>query len=128
MNRIYNILSLLLIMLFVYSCSRNKIKIEKNIYSLDWAEMPYHNFTTEEIINQLGKPEKIDSFKIHDSTNLFPIYRPLIRFIPHDSDNVYIKELIWRQDSFQIYYWFVKSKDIWYSRDGIIYDPNHVEF
>ena len=128
MKLTYNILSLLLILLLVYGCSKNKIKIEKNIYLLDWVDMPYHNCTTEEIIDQLGRPEKIDSFKIHDSTNLFPIYRPLTRFIPHNSDNVLVKELFWKQDSFQIYYWFIKSRNVWYSRDGLVYDPNHVEF
>ena len=126
----YRILTILLSVIFLFNCSNNKIKIEKNTYLLDWDELPYHNCTTEEIINQLGNPEKVDSFMIYDydSTKLSPICRPLIRFIPHNSNSVYIKQLIWIQDSFQIYYWFLKDRNSWYSKDGILFDPNHVEF
>jgi hypothetical protein len=61
-------------------------------------------------------------------SNRFGIYRPLIRFLPANKDTIFIKELLWKQDSYLIYYWLIKKDSVWTSVDGIMYDPKYVEF
>lgn len=94
-------------MLFLPAC-RKKIPIKEKVYSLDWADMPYHDQTENEIINQLGKPDKTTCLKIYKSNDWNPIYRPLIRFLPAHEDTIVIKELFWKQDSYLVYYWLIK--------------------
>jgi len=121
------IFGLILCLVFLSGC-RKKIPIKEKVYCLDWADMPYHNQTEDDIINQLGKPDKTTLLKIYKSNNWFSIYRPLIRFLPTYTDTVLIKELYWKQDSYFLYYWLINKNSVWTSVDGIMYDPDHVQF
>ncbi len=124
-NKTSLILSILICIIF--SCCGKKIAIQKGKYSLDWEELPYHNQSEGAIIRQLGEPDKSHTFKMYKSNRL-GIYRPLIRFIPANKDTIFIKELLWKQDSYLIYYWLIKKDSVWTSVDGVMYDPKYVEF
>jgi hypothetical protein len=121
---------ILLLIISFFSCKRNKIETKNGEYFYEWSELPYHNLSEKSIIESLSTPIEYKYLKLHrkDFETLSPLYRPLVRFIPSDKNEITIKELIWKQDSFLIYYWFIQKKSIWYSVDGLMYDPNHVQF
>ena len=128
-NRTSIILCVLICILFSF-CGKKKIGIQERKYSLDWADLPYHNQVETYIVKQLGTPNKISYIKIYnnDKRELHSLYRPLIRFLPANKDTIIIEEILWKQDSYLICYWFTEKDSLWISVDGIMYDPKHVEF
>jgi len=122
--------AIILITLIFSSCKGDKIRIDKNKYSYDWGEMPFHNYSDKMLIDKLGKPNNDIIFNLNkDSTQVIvPMYFPLIRYVPINMKSINVRELSWKQEDFIIIYWLLKKENIWLAVDGVIYDPNHIEF
>jgi len=69
-NRTVFIVGIILRVVFLSGC-RKKIPIKEKVYILDWADIPFHNQTENDIINQLYKQHKTTKLKIYKSTNWF---------------------------------------------------------
>jgi len=105
-----------------------KIPVGNGELVLDWRQLPYHDQSENAVIESLGKPDQNHFLTIQKSGIYDEVYRPLQQFIPANAHSVRIKELVWKQDSFLVFYWFIKKGSDWISVYGIMYDPDRVEF
>jgi hypothetical protein len=112
-----------------FSCKNEKAKYYQKIkYCYEWDELPFKNFSDTLLINILGKPEMNYEFELYDSPDFWPLRMALIRFLPQKTDTILMKELFWKKTSFDLYIWLLKKNSVWYSVDGVMYNPDHVEF
>jgi hypothetical protein len=115
--------------MFFLSCKDKKVKYHQEIkYCYEWEELPFHKFSDMFLINILGKPEMDYEFELYDSPDFWPLRMSLIKFLPQKTDTIIMKELFWGKNKFHLYIWLLKQDSVWYSVDGIMYDPEHVEF
>jgi hypothetical protein len=122
-------LILCLSFIFVYGCKGKKVKYQHEIkYYYEWDELPFNNFSDTFLINILGKPEMNCEFELYDSSDLWPLRMSLIKFLPQQTDTIVMKELFWKKNDLYLYIWLLKKDSIWHSVDGIMYDPEYVEF